>query len=595
MMKLTEVSHLQFEKLVSKHAPPAARHLKHLFDAQLRALKIKSLRTYWHEEILNWCAKIFRKDRGAYELMWSGQMLLLPHPDTIRKRCAAHYARPGNDDDRYETIRSEMAEFSEIDRNVAVKFDEINTRADLVWKERGGEFELFGLAEVIIGSRMYGDSTAEPTITDKVSTHALAFQVESLTRKYRRICAIFPVSRLDAAGVNHFWWSVVRRLTHLCSLRVRAAVGDGAGSNRLFFKGNITDGMLGFGSQNLVLEGRAWMWNLASPGGKIFVIPNLSHGAKKAINNLEGSHVGRDEKRRLLLPELLVDAIPSSIPPLFDFLPPTIESGGVGPGEDTRGEEAYLYVMRRIYDLMNSHQPYVAGEQQREPRLLELRFLLKWLLAWRKYNDIVDVGHHVSPTERAKWGLSHQLNFDFECAMEGFIGLINAMVSEYGTGRVAVRGRALNQDTLESMFSSLRYLCGGGSDPSVYQVMQGVQPAEEQRRDKQQVTLSRKRKSNSGVNDCEVPTHRREDTARYDNEPPQPNEATGPEEGVILWALHEPADFDLQLQQLLQPGARPSIAYEVSWGRIRRVQAMGRDYKWPASHDAVALQQALQP
>ncbi len=48
------------------------------------------LRCHWHEEILKWCATIFRKDRGAYELMWSGQMLLLPHPDTIRKRCAAH-------------------------------------------------------------------------------------------------------------------------------------------------------------------------------------------------------------------------------------------------------------------------------------------------------------------------------------------------------------------------------------------------------------------------------------------------------------------------------------------------------------------------
>lgn len=177
MMKLTKASHLQFEKLVSTHAPPAARHLKHLFDSQLRALKSKSLRTYWHEEILDWCAKIFRKDRGAYELMWSGQMLLLPHPDTIRKRCAAQYARPGHDDDRYETIRSEMADLFEIDRNVAVKFDEVNTRADLVWKERGGEFELFGLADVIPGARMYSSETKTPMLSDKMATHALVFQV----------------------------------------------------------------------------------------------------------------------------------------------------------------------------------------------------------------------------------------------------------------------------------------------------------------------------------------------------------------------------------------------------------------------------------
>jgi hypothetical protein len=103
--------------------------------------------------------------------------------------------------------------------------------------------------------------------------------------------------------------------------------------------------------------------------------------------------------------------------------------------------------------------------------------------------------------------------------------------------------------------------------------MSGMQHAEQQRRDKQQVTLSRKRKANSGENDDEAPTKRHEDTSRY-NEPPDPNEpAGGDEEEVILWALHEPADFDRKLQEMLQPGARPSHAYEISWERLRRVQA----------------------
>ena len=151
MMKLKEASHTDFEEVLNC-LPPPAKHLRHLWETQMRALRSNSLRTDWHEEILNWCAKIFRKDRGAYELMWSGQVLLLPHPDTVRKRCAANYAKPGHNDDRYETIRSEMATMSTTDRCVAVKFDEINTREDLVWKERDGEFELFGLAEVNLDS-----------------------------------------------------------------------------------------------------------------------------------------------------------------------------------------------------------------------------------------------------------------------------------------------------------------------------------------------------------------------------------------------------------------------------------------------------------
>ena len=99
-----------------------------------------------------------------------------------------------------------------------------------------------------------------------MATHALVFQVESIVAKYRRICAIFQVTKLDAAALNHFWWQVVHRLTHLCHLTVRAAVGDGAGCNRLFFKSNVSDGAMGMGTQNLLLHGRAWVRNLAAPG-----------------------------------------------------------------------------------------------------------------------------------------------------------------------------------------------------------------------------------------------------------------------------------------------------------------------------------------
>ena len=80
------------------------------------------------------------------------QVLLLPPPETIRKRCSAMYARAGHDNDRYDTIRSEMAQMSAMERNVVVKFDEVNIRAGLVWKERGGKFQLFGVAEDIPGA-----------------------------------------------------------------------------------------------------------------------------------------------------------------------------------------------------------------------------------------------------------------------------------------------------------------------------------------------------------------------------------------------------------------------------------------------------------
>ena len=73
MMRLTGACHEKFERLM-RSLPLPARHLRHLWEAQLRALQSKSLRCYWHEEILSWCAKIFRKDRGAYELIIHGKV-----------------------------------------------------------------------------------------------------------------------------------------------------------------------------------------------------------------------------------------------------------------------------------------------------------------------------------------------------------------------------------------------------------------------------------------------------------------------------------------------------------------------------------------
>ena len=82
MRKLSAASHAEFERLLRNSAPPAARHLKVLFESQMRCLKNKSLYCHWHEEILQWCGAIWRKDRGAYEQVWNGGMALLPHPGT---------------------------------------------------------------------------------------------------------------------------------------------------------------------------------------------------------------------------------------------------------------------------------------------------------------------------------------------------------------------------------------------------------------------------------------------------------------------------------------------------------------------------------
>ena len=41
---------------------------------------------------------------------------------------------------------------------------------------------------------------------------------------------------------------------------------------------------------------------------------------------------------------------------------------------------------------------------------------------------------------------------------------------------------------------------------------------------------------------------------------------------MIRWDLIEPPQIDLQVQQMLQPGARPGPVHKVSWLRLRAIQ-----------------------
>ena len=73
-----------------------------------------------------------------------------------------------------------------------------------------------------------------------------------------------------------------------------------------------------------------------------------------------------------------------------------------------------------------------------------LHFILSVVGKWHQYNMTMRVaGEQPSNAERQKWGLSHQLLFDFECMIEGFIGLLADLESRYK--KVAVLARKINQ------------------------------------------------------------------------------------------------------------------------------------------------------
>lgn len=68
------------------------------------------------------------------------------------------------------------------------------------------------------------------------------------------------------------------------------------------------------------------------------------------------------------------------------------------------------------YTLFTDRKQYTSTNDE---RVRELQFILKLLRCWHQYNSLVDAdARDLTASDRSKWGLSHQLFFDFECMVE---------------------------------------------------------------------------------------------------------------------------------------------------------------------------------
>ena len=588
MLPLSERWDEQFRHIVAGRVPPEQKHLKALWDDQMRCLKNKSHKCRWHPEILEWAAKIYRTDARAYEQFWAGGVIKAPHPDHVRKYCASANGTPDNDG-RLKALAATAKDFSRRERQVVLKFDEVNCTGELTWKLKDGEYEFFGFADELEAQQLFvrprkDGETVQEAATATLATHCLFVQVESLGRSsFRHVAAIYPVRNLTASKIDALFWSLVEKLQRICGLQVKAVVCDGAGANRLFIKMNTTG--CGKGTPNEF--GQAFCRNRVAPSkGKIWFVPDISHFLKKARNNFSSSHCAGGT-RNMYIPKVLANFILDQVPFGIEARalasdddelepPPAQESPEYTPiaqlAQETEGEETYIIVMGRLYELMTDPMPYYAGSVAREPRILELQFLLKWVKAWHRYNAVLQPGGPVDSADRGRWGLSHQLFFDLQCMVEGFVGLVDDLLQEHGS-LALLASPTLNQDTLESLFGLLRYNAGGGRDVSVFKLMHGAGAAEKHKRDCKELR-SRLKKRNADPDAAQQPSYKRAKKGAILPAPP----GTQP---LPRWGLREPAGFDracaAMLAEACVPGHRVRPTLPVSWQTLRRIQAWDED------------------
>jgi len=200
------------------------------------------------------------------------------------------------------------------------------------------------------------------------------------------------------------------------------------------------------------------MWFMSDP----------AHWVKKVVTHWEKSkRDGKPGARYLRIPDHLVQPVLKRCAPPAPHVHQSLERGG------TVGIEWYCRVLGRCYAIMGgAHQPRF--HRLDDPRLQELRDILALVRAWHAYNA---ARPNLAAGQKSARGFSHQLLWDTQIMIEGFLGLLSDLQVRHGS--FIVRVRMLNQDSLESMFGRIRMACGSGNDPTMLKVLQAATRAEE--------------------------------------------------------------------------------------------------------------------
>ena len=442
-----------------------------------------------------------------------------------------------------------------------------------LWPNKSKDGETQTVADSVIGS---------------IATHALVFQITTTGRggrQLQRVVGIHPTRDCTADHLDDLFWGTVERLKMHAGISVVGATCDGGSANRLMMKMNTSD--LGYGTPNHFIQ--AWCWNFVEPWRKLWFISDPSHCHKKPANNWEKSGEGDTFTKLMMMPEPIVEAVLSQVvqvaadKALIDRARADRARRAQGEGDSepdpgtiahlagmTKGHEAFIYIFGSIYSDFTDPKPYMANSPEaleRDRRVVELRFLLKVLRAWHTYNEGIDVREVKTSKERASWGLSHQLFFDMQMEIEGFLGFLHEQITEHGS--VCMLARKVSQDSLESLFGMLRYACGGNSAPSILQVANGTQRAEAQMDAKHRVMRTRQQKQNCGrENETRTKLSSWEAvraTAKRQAAAEAIEEVLGPRKKQARFHFKEPAGFDATWQRHLLEGAQPAKPYEVTW------------------------------
>lgn len=428
----------------------------------------------------------------------------LPHINTLKKYI--HFTDPvtGFTPDIIENlvIEAKIEEIPEFKKNVAIIFDEMKIKSDLVYRKSTGQLigftEMGDINEEFVKFEKSFDADFSEKSDREFANYVIIFMVRGILSKLIYPFGYFASMGFTAAQIYPCIWEATKILESI-GFYVRAFIADGASPNRKFFKliageneyftvnlfspdryiylfsdychlikttRNCFENSFGnLNTRNMHLDGKDISWRHVVDVYEWDIGLNRAAPGLRVLYKLKEEHIRLSPRLRMQV-KLAVQVLSSS----------TAKALSLQGRHDTNGTINFIHMFDKVFDCLNVSRRE-EHRRQRKPELapytslddwrfkfLEEEFLENFLNRWENQaNNTAGL----TLEEKSKLYLSKQTMFGWKITVRSFVALTKLLLQQDGVQFVL--SERFSQDPLEQHFSKQRSAGGSNDNPTLHQ------------------------------------------------------------------------------------------------------------------------------
>ena len=267
-------------KIMSDQGREMTPFMQLFWQEQKKAFSRSATGVRYHPMIIRFCLSLQTKSPAAYDEWRKSGVLILPSQRVLRDYKNAIRPKRGFNNEVIFELKELTEDCFDIQRYVALYFDEMKIQAGLVFDKHTGE---------LIGFVDLGDPDINFAVLEKVelATHVLALFVRGVATDLKLAMANFGTTGITSYQLVPIFWKAVAVLELTCNLWVIATTSDGASPNRKFYR--IHFGLNGGSDKDVNYRVR----NLFALDRFIYFFSDAPHLVKTSRNCLYHSGYGR--------------------------------------------------------------------------------------------------------------------------------------------------------------------------------------------------------------------------------------------------------------------------------------------------------------